>query len=96
MKYIVAVLDGKEVIFLFPRDVDHDRMKEAMERIRFGDHRDWSRKLHDGDVLSAGFVDGNVCHGRSETLGLNSRGAADTALLRASLKAAQPDQGATR
>jgi len=81
MKYIVTVLDDKEVIFVFPRVVDHDRMAEAMEAIRFGDHRNWNRKLHDGKLISAGFVDRGVCHGNSETLGIKSRGATDTALL---------------
>lgn len=81
MKYIVTVLEGKEVIFLFPRSVDHDRMKEALEAIRFGTSRDWCRKLRESEVISAGFVDRGICHGYSETLDLKSRGDADTALL---------------
>jgi hypothetical protein len=83
MKYIVAVVDGAESIFVFPRDVDHDRMKEAIECIRFGSERNWRRKFRDGEVISAGFVDDEGrCHGRSETLGLESRKDLDTALLR--------------
>lgn len=83
MKYIVAVVDGAESIFVFPRDVDHDRMKEAIECIRFGSERNWRRKFRDGEVISAGFVDDEGrCHGRSETLGLDSRKELDTALLR--------------
>ena len=87
MKYITTRLDDKEVIFVFPKTVDHDRMWEAMEAIRFGDHRNWQRKLHDGEAISAGFVDstGN-CHGRSETMDLKSRGSVDTALLKESMK----------
>lgn len=83
MKYIVMALADQEEIFVFPRTVDHDRMKEACEMIRFGDERHWNRKYRDGECLSAGFVDNGVCHGRSETLGLSSRGAADTRLLAA-------------
>lgn len=87
MKYITTRLDDKEVIFVFPQCVDHDRMWEAMEAIRFGDHWTWKRKLHDGEAISAGFVDsaGN-CHGRSETMDLKSRGSVDTALLKESMK----------
>ena len=85
MKYIVVQLDGKEKIFVFPKEVDHDRMYEAMEAIRFdmaGTFRgDWRRKIRDGEAVSAGFVTNGVCHGRSETLNLDSRGEKDTALL---------------
>jgi len=82
MKYIVMSLEGKEEIFVFPRTVDHDRMFEACERIRFGHGRDWNRKyLRNGECVGAGFVDGGKCHGHSETLGVKSRGEADTKLL---------------
>jgi len=82
MKYIVMALADKEEIFVFPRNVDHDRMFEACERIRFGGERDWTRKyLRDGECVAAGFIDDGQCHGKSETLGIKSRGAADTKLL---------------
>lgn len=81
MKYIVMSLNDVEEIFVFPRSVDHDRMVEACEAIRFGDQRNWSHKYHDGEAVSAGFIDDGVCHGRSETLGLSSRGKTDTQLL---------------
>lgn len=81
MKYIVVVLEGEESIFAFPRSVDHDRMFEALQAIRFGPERNWSRKIRcDGEAISAGFVDDGICHGRSETLGLASRSEVDTAL----------------
>jgi hypothetical protein len=83
MKYIVVVLEGVESIFTFPRSVDHDRMHEAIEAIRFGSERNWSRKFREGEAIAAGFVDGGVCHGRSETLDLDSRGEADTKLFAA-------------
>lgn len=82
MKYIVMSLDGKEEIFIFPRMVDHDRMAEACEAIRFGDSRNWARKYRNGECVSAGFVDGMRCHGRSESLNLDSRPEIDTILLR--------------
>jgi len=81
VKYIVMSLAGKEEIFVFPRMVDHDRMAEACERIRFG-HRDWNRLYkQNGECVAAGFIDGGKCHGHSETLGIKSRGEADTKLL---------------
>lgn len=84
MKYLVAVVDGKESIFVFPRDINHNRMAEALAGIRFDTiGGGWNRKYRDGDVISAGFVDLGICHGRSETLKLNSRGPIDTELLRA-------------
>lgn len=86
MKYLVAVIDGTELIFTFPRIVDHNRMAEALEAIRFGGDRMWDRKLHkgveSGTIISAGFIDNGVCHGKSETLNLKSRGDLDTSLLR--------------
>ncbi|MET3916868.1 hypothetical protein ABID97_003650 [Variovorax sp. OAS795] len=88
MKYIVAKIDNEEVVFVFPRTVDHDRMAEALERIRFGGDRNWERKLHstnEGAIISAGFVDNGTCHGNSETLKLKSRGAVDSKLLRVAL-----------
>lgn len=85
MKYIVVQLEGKEQIFIFPKEVDHDRMYEAMEAIRFdvpGTFRgNWKRKLREGEAISAGFVGNGLCYGRSETLGLDSRLDVDTALL---------------
>lgn len=84
MKYIVALHEGKEKIFVFPRAIDHDRFYEGLAAIRFGHGRDWRRHVLGcpSDLVSAGFIDGGECHGRSETLGIESRGAADTALLR--------------
>ena len=83
MKYIVTMLDDKEVIFTFPNVVSHDRMWEAMECIRFGDYN-WDRKLLQGEIISAGFVNMNdmSCYGRSESLDVDGRGEKDTILLR--------------
>jgi hypothetical protein len=82
MKYIVVQLGEKESIFVFPRNIDHDRMFEALEAIRFGSERNWVREIRkNGEAISAGFIDGGRCHGHSETLGLASRGEPDTQLL---------------
>lgn len=81
MKYIVMTLADKEEIFVFPRTVDHDRMFEACESIRFGDSRNWNRKYRDGECVAAGFIDNGQCHGRSETLAIKSRGEKDSKLL---------------
>lgn len=86
MKYIVIMLEGKEVMFVFPKEVDHDRMYEAMENIRFGSERNWERSLREGEAISAGFITGGVCHGSSETLGLQSRPGTDTKLFEQFIK----------
>lgn len=87
MKYLVAVIDDGEAMFTFPKTVDHDRMAEALESIRFGSGRNWDRKLFNGvergSIISAGFISNGTCHGRSETLGLDCRPIIDTALFRA-------------
>jgi hypothetical protein len=83
VKYIVVQLGEKESIFTFPRSIDHDRMYESLEIIRFGSEHNWTREiLKNGEAIAAGFIDNGRCYGRSETLGLGSRGEADTALLR--------------
>lgn len=83
MKYIVVQLGEKQSIFVFPRGVDHDRMFEALEAIRFGDERNWVREIRkNGEAIAAGFIDDGRCHGRSETLNLDSRGDLDSILLR--------------
>lgn len=87
MKYLVAVIDSGEAMFTFPKTVDHDRMAESLERIRFGGERNWDRKLFKGvergTIVSAGFISNGTCHGRSETLDLDCRPITDTALFRA-------------
>ena len=81
MKYIVYQDGDKEYLVAFPRSINHDRMAEALEALRFGSERDWHRRQ--GEVLAAGFITGDRCHGSSETLGITSRLDTDTELLRA-------------
>lgn len=80
MKYIVYVDDNTEYLVSFPRKIDHVLMAEAMENLRFGG-RIWHR--NQGEILAAGFIDSGKCHGKSETLGIVSRGDVDTQLLKA-------------
>ncbi len=95
MKYITTKSEeGKTEIFLFPRDIDHDAMAEAIARVRNKTRGDWRRIRR--EPVSAGFVTGGVCHGKSETLSLESQ-PTDTALLplpNASVR--QPDQNPTK
>mgnify|MGYP001565500443 CR=1 FL=1 len=52
-KYIVAQVEGEERIFVFPKVIDHDRMWESLEAIRFGSDRNWERKLREeGNVFN--------------------------------------------
>ncbi len=80
MKYIVYSDNGHEVMVIFPRSIEHSRMKEALECLRFGTDRDWHRSQ--GEVLSAGFLDNGVCSGTSESLDITSRPDLDTDLYR--------------
>lgn len=81
MKYIVVKLDSVEQIFVFPREVTHDRMLEAIGAIKVGPGDRWHRRYRLAELVSAGFVNAGGCLGESHTLGVVSRGEADTALL---------------
>lgn len=87
MKYIAFQNDaGDEFIVTFPPMFHHDRYAEVLDYVRMDKGRnDWERfgVMESYMPISAGFVDfsGN-CHGRSETLGLDSRGEEDTMLLK--------------
>lgn len=80
MKYVVMQdPDGVEQAFVFPREVDHDVMAEALACMKNQTHGNWYRVLR--IPVSAGFVDSEgTCFGHSESLGLKSR-PTDTALL---------------
>lgn len=79
MKYIVTKTeDGKRDIFLFPSTINHDAMAEALYGIKNQTHGDWERIRR--KPVSAGFIEGGKCCGRSESLRLESH-AGDTELL---------------
>ncbi len=79
MKYVVLKPDNKELIFIFPKSIDHDKFVETMKAMRYGSRSNWERLYP--NPISAGFTDGKTCFGRSETLSLDSRKYVDTALL---------------
>jgi len=80
MKYIVTKQpNGTEEIFTFPREVPHVIMAEAVARLKNQSWGDWQRITR--EPISAGFVEGGQCVGKSESLSLSSR-PEDTALLR--------------
>jgi hypothetical protein len=80
MKYIVTCdKDGNEDLFLFPRSIHHDAMAEMLMHIKNQTFGNWERVFR--EPISAGFVDGSRCHGKSESLGLESR-PEDTILLK--------------
>ncbi len=81
MKYITTKTeDGKTEIFTFPRSVPHSVMAEAIARLKNATHGEWKRITR--TPVSAGFIEGGVCHGESESLHLRSRPHEDTILLR--------------
>lgn len=81
MKYIVTKMDdGTEELFMFPKSIDHDKFADAVDRIRRRTgFMGWERDSR--TPIAAGFTDGVKCVGRSETLGLDSRGPIDEALI---------------
>lgn len=81
MKYIVYRDGDKDHLISFPRCINHNHMAEAVASLRFGEDHNWHRRR--GEVVSAGFIDGGECHGRSESLDLDSRKGIDTMILRA-------------
>ena len=80
LKYVVLTPNDKEMIFIFPTSIDHDRFVETMESMRYGSRGNWERLYP--NPISAGFTDGKTCFGRSETLNLDSRKEIDSFLLR--------------
>lgn len=72
MKYIITRTDeGKEEIFIFSRDIHHDCFAEIVDAIRNQKHGNWRRINR--EPVSAGFIEGGKCVGRSESLNLDSR-----------------------
>jgi len=72
MKYIVTKnKEGKEEMFTFPNSINHDIMAEAVSHLKNQSHGSWFRVFR--SVISAGFVSGGQCTGKSESLGLVSR-----------------------
>lgn len=81
MKYIVTEDENfKEEIFLFPNSVNHACFAEAIGGILNQKHGNWKRIQR--IPVSAGFVTGGVCHGKSESLHMTSR-ASDNDILKA-------------
>lgn len=82
MKYVVTkTQDGPEQIFIFEKSIDHGRFYEVLNYIKEGD---WKREFR--KLISAGFTDGKICWGRSESLNKDSRPKEDTILLQTSGK----------
>lgn len=72
MKYIVVNSEEcGEQMFIFPKNINHDRFAEILSNIRHGGDRNWERIYR--EPISAGFIIDGKCHGKSETLDLNSR-----------------------
>jgi hypothetical protein len=84
MKYVVMKNeDGKEEIFIFPRNLNHDDFAMAAGSVKRRDpnkhHTYWER--HHCTPVAAGFFSAGKCTGRSETLNLDSRGRVDELLI---------------
>jgi hypothetical protein len=85
VKYIVTKNEeGTEEIFMFPSRYHHSDMADTVNHLKSfknGNPNDWER--HYKTPVSAGFTNGVICQGYSETLDLKSRGEADALLIKA-------------
>lgn len=81
MKYVVTQDEsGKEEIFIFPKNINHNEFAEVLSYIKqYSGPRNWKRCRR--EPIAAGFITGTCCHGRSETLNLDSRGRLDEMLI---------------
>lgn len=80
MKYVVVRSEeAGEQMFIFPKSINHNDAAEVLSHIKHGTERNWTRVYR--KPVSAGFTDGLVCYGRSESLNLASR-QSDSALLK--------------
>ena len=85
MKYIVIEHEGKELAFIFMNAITHKDMLENVRTMRVskGHRGDWERCYRQAPCISAGFIQANgTCYGASESIGVSSRGDADTALVK--------------
>ena len=71
MKYIVTETEDKiREIFVFSRKINHDCMAESVSAIKNHSYSPWRRIRR--EVVSAGFIEGGKCVGKSESLNLKS------------------------
>ena len=88
MKYVVMKTSKDiELIFIFDPSIEHKAFAEGLIRAAYEDTQIFKDEyIH---PISAGFVRNSIsrnniadCYGRSESLNLDSRGKADTDLIR--------------
>lgn len=85
LKYIVLQREnGTELPFLFSADITHADFLKGVQYTPVGYWktcgRNWNRGLAMAKCIAGGFFNGTDCHGSSESIGIKSRGAVDTAL----------------
>jgi hypothetical protein len=71
MKYVVFDGHRGEQIIIFPEIIQHSVMANDVHRSSFGSMK----------AISGGFIENGKCVGKSESLRMESRGDADTALI---------------
>lgn len=77
MKYIILKLEDKHYPFVFSKSLNHSDFCDIAKKTKMypnGGSRNWERLLRNSVCVGAGFIskDG-TCHGRSESLGIDSR-----------------------
>ncbi len=83
-KYIVIGTLEEEFMIVFPDTTTmfHSSVAESMEVLRKGGTCCGERAFDMPNIVAAGFIDSfDNCHGKSESLGISSRGDIDTKIL---------------
>ena len=86
MKYIVVEVTTKGIIrelpFIFPENFVHKAMYQMVEREYIFDHKaDSVRCIAAGFISSLGVAPAGGCYGKSESLGISSRGEEDDSII---------------
>lgn len=76
MKYVVFYGFNGEQIIIFPKKIQHKQFADIIAQLSYETMR----------PISGGFVVDGKCVGKSISLGMESRGCADTALIKGLLK----------
>ena len=86
MKYIVVEVTTKTIVrelpFIFPESFVHKSMYQMVEREYLFDHKaDSIRCVDAGFISSLGVAPTGGCYGKSESLGISSRGEEDDQII---------------
>ena len=87
MKYIVIRKGKEELMFTFPNEVWHSMFYDIIQAVKNNPGSSWERRYRGWECVAAGFIQvdpaamcGVFCYGKSESIGVTSRGITDASL----------------